>query len=401
MINNQILLEKINELTPYMKETRIYLHQHPELSSQEYETAEFLKKEIQKLGLPIIPVKGTGFFAILDTGKPGKTVALRTDIDALPIQENPNNLKGPRKWISKNDGVAHMCGHDGHMAVLLAAMKLLVDIKDDLQGRVLFLFEEGEEIGSGIEAMLDGIKDQSIDAIYGTHLTSFMPTGQICLDSGPRMAGAIVIDFEVIGRSGHGSRPDLSINPIFAASAILNGLTSAWANQLDVSKTVTLGLTQFHAGTVNNVIPEKARISGSLRYFDLNEGKKAFDVFKYLTEKTASAHLCTVEFSNDMKIATIPVYNDDKLSLLAREGVKELYPEKLVTGIQWYASESFSHYEKIAPSVFAFVGIGNEELGSGAEHHNDRFDMDDDAMPYSLGSTVKFAVNFLNENANV
>lgn len=395
MINNKELLERIGDLDTYMSETRGYLHQYPEVSSEEWETRKFLKEEINKLGLPITDVEGTGFYVTLDTGRPGKTVGLRTDIDALPIIEQPDNLAGPRKWLSKNNGASHMCGHDGHMSVLLAAMKILVDIQDELQGKIIFIFEEGEEIGSGIEAMIEGLAGLGIDGIYGTHLAAFMPTGEICIDGGARMAGAAVIDFEVVGRSGHGSRPDLSINPIFAAANILTGLTSAWANQVDVSKTVTLGLTQIHAGSVNNVIPETAYIGGSLRYFDVEEGHKAVDVMKKVAENTAAAHLCSVRYLDSMRFATIPVINDDELASLARAGAEDLFPGSVVEGIQWYASESFSHYARIAPSVFAFVGVSNEQVGSGAEHHNDYFDIDEGALKYSLGSTVKFAINFL------
>ncbi|MBP1042870.1 amidohydrolase [Vagococcus sp. BWB3-3] len=395
MIDNQELLKRIKELDPYMRETRGYLHQHPEVSSEEWETRKFLQAEVAKLDLPITDVPRTGFYVTLDTGRPGRTVALRADIDALPIQKQPNNLKGPRKWVSKKDGVSHMCGHDGHMAVLLAAMELLYDLREKLSGKIIFLFEEGEEVGSGIAAMLEAIEPLGIEAIYGTHLTAFMPTGQICLDGGPRMAGAAVIDLEVVGQSGHGSRPDLSINPVFAGANVLTGLSSAWANQIDVSKTVTLGLTQFHAGAINNIIPETAFIGGSLRYFDVAEGLKAVETLKKVAEKTAEAHNCQIRYLDTMRIATIPVINDDNLAELAQLGAENLFPGSVVEGVQWYASESFSHYAKVAPSVFAFVGMGNEAVGSGAEHHNDYFDLDEDALSYSLGATVKFAINFL------
>lgn len=395
MIDNTDLLKRIDDLDPYMRETRGYLHENPEVSSAEWETRDFLKDEIRKLDLPITDVKGTGFYAVLDTKKAGKTVALRTDIDALPIQEEPTNLKGPKKWVSKRDGAAHMCGHDGHMAVLLATMELLVDLKDQLVGKVIFLFEEGEETGAGIHPMLDAIRPLGIDAIYGTHLVSFMPTGQICLDGGPRMAGAAVIDLEITGQAGHGSRPDLSVNPVFAAANVLTGITSAWANQVDVSKTVTLGLTQIHSGVVNNIIPETATIGGSLRYFEVPEGEKAVAIIKDVAEKTAAAHKCSARYLETTRFATVPLINDENLAEIARFGVTELFPERLVEGVQWYASEPFSLYAQVAPSVFAFVGIGNEELGSGAEHHNEHFDLDEDALKYSLGATVKFTLNFL------
>ncbi|MGX7014455.1 amidohydrolase [Vagococcus silagei] len=397
MITKEDIIKKTKEMDDYLIKTRRFLHENPEVSSKEFKTSELLKKEIASIGLEIHPVQGTGFYAILDTGNPGKTVALRTDIDALPIQEQKNNLKQERIVYSKNDGISHMCGHDGHMAVTLAAAKVLVDLKDQLKGKIIFIFEEGEEIGSGIHAMVEALKPLNIDAIYGTHLTSFMDTGTICLDGGPRMAGAVEIDFNVIGKSGHGSRPDLSINPLFAGANILNNITSAWANQLDVGKTVTLGITQFHAGTVNNVIADKAHIGGSLRYFDVSEGLKALDLIKDVAEKVAAAHKCQIEYTKHTRIATIPVVNDANLAAIARDGVAEIFPNSLITDVKWYASESFAHYAKVAPSVFSFVGIRNEDLGSGAEHHNDYFDLDEAALPYSLGATLNFVNKYLND----
>ncbi|CZQ98633.1 peptidase m20 [Trichococcus palustris] len=389
------LLERVKDVDVYVRELRGYLHEHPEVSANEFETTKFLQEEVKKLGLPIEMASNTGFIATMDTGKPGKTVGLRTDIDALPVKENPVNLSKQKKWISKNEGASHVCGHDAHMAILLGTMKILHGLKDGLSGKIVFIFEEGEEIGSGIAGMLDKLKDKGIDAIYGTHVTSFMKTGEICLDAGPRMAGYAAVEFDVVGKSGHGSRPDLSINPVFAAAQVLSGIASAWSNQIDVSKTVTLGLTQIHGGTANNIIPDKVYVGGSLRFFDNDEGVKAVNALKKVTELTATAHNCTVEFANTGVIGT-PLINDTRLAEIAQNGVNQLLPESLVHDVVWYASESFSRYSQIAPSVFAFVGVGNEELGSGAEHHNDHFDVDEDALYYGVAATAKFAIDFLN-----
>lgn len=394
-IDKEQLLAMVKEVDSYVRKVRGYLHEHPEVSGKEFETTKFLQEEVRKLGLPIEMASTTGFIATLDTGKPGKTVGLRTDIDALPVQENPHNLKNKKKWISKHEGVSHACGHDAHMAILLGTMKILYELKENITGKVIFIFEEGEEFWTGIDGMLDTLKDKEIDAIYGTHVTSFMKTGEVCLDAGPRMAGAARIGFDILGRGGHGSRPDLSINPVFAATQVLNGIASAWNNQIDVSKTVTLGITQISGGTTYNVIPDKVSIAGSLRYYDNDEGVKAVEVLKKVTELTAQAHNCTVEFTDTVSVAK-PLVNDDKLATIAQNGLKQLLPKSLVHNVVWYASESFSMYSQIAPIVFAFVGVGNEELGSGAEHHNDRFDIDDDALYYGIASTVKFAVDYLN-----
>lgn len=394
MIDNEQLKQLVKEQEAYMIKTRRFLHENPEVSSHEFETSKFLQAEIKALNLEVVPVKGTGFYAILDTKKKGKTIGIRTDIDALPMQEHVNNLKGKRQVISKKDGVMHSCGHDGHMATVLGAARLLSSIKEHLTGKFVFIFEEGEEIGSGIAAMVEALKPLKLDAVYGTHLIAFMDTGDLCVDAGARMAGSVFFEFDVFGRGGHGSRPDLAINPIFATSNILNALTSAWANQVDVSKTVTLGVSTIHSGTALNIIPDSAYVGGSIRYFDEQEGERAFEIFKKVATQTAEAHNCELIFRDSTRITTIPVINDESLSQIVREGAKELYPDKLVSDVLWYASESFSYYSKLAPSVFSFVGIRNEDKGSGADHHNEYFDLDEEALSYSLLYTIKFVLDY-------
>ena len=255
-MSNDFILKNVSNLEEYLISTRRYLHENPEVSHKEYQTSTFLKQEIKKLEFEIIETPGTGFIAILDTGKEGKTVALRTDIDALPIQENVMNLRKKKVSVSKNDGAMHACAHDGHMAIILAAAKILNEMKDLLAGKIIFMFEESEEAGGGAEQLIEILKNYKIDAIYGNHLVSFIEAGKISVDAGPVMAGAILVDFKVIGKGGHGSRPDLSISPIFGSANVLTALASAWSNQIDVTKTVTLGLGSINGGTVFNVIPD-------------------------------------------------------------------------------------------------------------------------------------------------
>jgi amidohydrolase len=391
------LLRKIGETDAYVRAVRGYLHEHPERSSQEYETSKFLRDEVAKAGLPVTPLPGTGFLAVLDTGRPGRTVALRTDMDALPVTEHPFNLKRPKQWISKNEGVAHLCGHDAHMAILLGAVKILHSLKDRLTGRIVFIFESAEETVEGIGPVLEALSHMQVDAICGNHVYAAMPSGTLCIDRGAVMAGMAYVEFDVIGRGGHGARPDRSVNPVFAAAHILTGISIAWNNQLDITKTVSLGITQIHGGETLNVIPDSVWIGGALRFFDRSEGEKAIRVVKKMAENIAEAHCCTVSF-RQADIILDPVVNDSTLTGLAREAVRELFPGKLAEGYQWFASESFSKYSTVAPTVFVLTGIANAESGSGAEHHNDRFDVDEDALSYALGAMTGFAVRFLNSD---
>lgn len=394
-ISNEKILQSVEDLDQYIIQTRRYLHENPELSGKEYETSKFLKNQAARLGLPIVEVGGTGFYAILDTGRPGKTIGLRTDIDALPIKESSYNIKNQRLCLSKVDGVFHACGHDGHMACLLASMKILTQMKDELSGRIIFIFEEGEEVGSGIARMVEALKIENIDAIYGNHLASFLEAGKISVDAGPIMAGSAVIDFTAKGRGGHGSRPDLSISPIFAATNIINGLASAWVNRVDVTKTVTLGLGTIHGGSAANVIPDEVRVTGTLRFFDLEEGEKALDLVRKVGSLTSEAHECRF-IENEIYIQNPNVDNDPHLADLANESIEEILPGRIEKGLRWFASETFSQYRELCPSFFSFVGIKNSELGSGAEHHNEYFDLDEEALPIAVTAMVKFATSFLN-----
>jgi amidohydrolase len=397
-ITKDLILQKVEKTDPYIREVRGYLHENPELSGQEVETAKFIQAEIAKLGLPITKVYGTGFYAILDTKRPGKTIGLRADIDALPIKEQLENLKQKKKWLSKNEGVSQACGHDGHVAILLGAVKILNELKAQLHGKIIFIFEEGEEIGSGIDAMVEALKPLQLDAVYGNHLKSNIPTGQLFIREGAIMAGTGTVAFDVTGRGGHASRPDLSINPVFAVANILTGISIAWNNQLDITKTVTLGITQVQGSEVYNVIPNKAFVGGTIRFFDKAEAEKAFEVIRKVSENIAAAHSCTVQFHDRNGIILNPVVNDAKLTQFAREAVKEIYPDRVIDDEQyiWYAAESFTKYSQLAPTVFVFPGIKNDTLGSGAEHHNDRFDIDEDALQYATGAMVQFAVKYLN-----
>ena len=394
-ITNELLLTKANEVDEYVRQIQRHLHEYPEVTAQEHKTSAFLQAEVSKLGLPVEMVSTTGFIATLDTGKPGQTIALRADIDALPMPESPSNLKGAKKHVSKNEGVCHSCGHDGHMAMLLGAAKALYEIKDQLQGVILLCFEEGEEVGTGIDGMMDALSRRRVDAVWGMHLTSFMDSGTINVDPGPRMAGSAWLDFDIVGRGGHGSRPDLSINPIFGAANVLTAIGSAWPNRIDANETVTLGLSTIHGGTASNIIPDRVTITGTLRFFNVAEGKKAIQTLKDVAYHAAKAHLCEVEFRQSASGCS-PVINDADFARRVSQGLVEVLPAGSITsGNKWYASESFQRYAEKYPAVFAFVGIRNEEYGSGAEHHNVHFDLDEDALKVGVISTLKVATDFL------
>ena len=375
-------------------DTRRKFHRMAEVSGKEFNTSKFLKEEVKKLGLAIVEVPTTGFYAVLDSGRPGKTLGLRTDIDALPICESFFNLTREKYSVSDNKEVSHACGHDGHMTILLESMKILVDNKDKIKGRIIFIFEEGEETGSGIIPMIRSLEKENIDAFYGNHLASFLKTGEIAIEEGPIMAGFIRTRFTVKGVGGHSSRPDLAVSPIFAQAAIIQSLASSWVNRLDPTKTVTLGLSTIHGGSAHNVIADKVTIDGTLRFFDREEVDKAIDQIDIVGKNIAKAHGC--DFINETGDEQYdPVINDPDLSRLMKENIKDYFGDKIKNDVRWFASESFELYGKLAPSLFALVGMANDKKGSGAEHHTPEFDLDEDSLDYGIFAMVKFATSFL------
>ncbi|MDP3058897.1 MAG: amidohydrolase [bacterium] len=396
ILTDALLRQKAKEVEGYVKRIRGHLHRFPETTANEIKTSEFLRSELSELGLPIEIVSKTGFIATLITGKPGKTLALRADLDALPITESSTNLKGPKKHVSEIPGVSHVCGHDGHMAMLLGVARVLCSIKEGFMGTILFCFEEGEEAGTGITGMMNALAKRQVDAVWGVHLASFMDSGTISVEKGPRMAGEAAIDFEVVGRGGHGSRPDLSINPVFAAASVLTALGTAWPNRIDANETVTLGITTIHGGIAPNIIPDKVKITGTLRFFNVLEGEKAVSVLRDVAFYAAKAHLCSIEFSEKAFRVAPPVINSEALSQLAEKAlIPFLPPGSVVSANKWYASESFRAYGGKYPALLAFLGIRNETYGSGAEHHNSHFDIDEDALGVGILATLKFAHDFL------
>ncbi len=369
---------------------RRYLHQHPELSGQEYETSLFLKKRMEKLGYRIHPVAGTGFIATYQSQTPGPKLAFRSDIDALPIEEKSSLLNGqPRPVCSQQAGVMHACGHDGHMAIQLELARLLMEARDELCGEILFIFEEGEEIGCGIAAMLEALKSFSPDAIYGTHLYTGLDCGQIACRKGPVMAGSMRFELEVKGKAGHSSRPDLAISPIFAAAEIISGLGSRYLNVNHPEHAVTLGISTLHGGTAFNVIPEMVEATGTLRFYHRDIAEHAAQEYIRCAEATAKAQgaQATCRFVPIFD----PVVNNEKLAESFAQALPKLCPElNLDQDLRWFASESFSRYCELAPCLFTFTGARNIKEGCFAEHHHAQFEIDERALRHGVIAALTF-----------
>ena len=392
MLTNEIIRLQAEAQQDYVIESRRTIHRFAEVSGKEFKTSAVIEEESKKAGLPYEKAGDTGWIAILDTGKPGSRIALRADIDALLVPEEPNNLAGPRVVVSDDPHTSHACGHDAHTAMLLGAMRVLAEQRDNLAGVIYFCFEEGEEDGRGILAMLNQLSAHGVDVCWGIHVYAGLESGKICVSAGPRMAGAAGVGIKVIGRGGHGSRPDMSVNPVFCAASILTNTATAWVNQITAGRTVTLGVTSIQGGEAPNVIPDTADILGSLRFFNDEEGEKAVRIFKNVAEHTAAMNNCQVQFDDRFCVLCAPVINDEYYSNLISAALPEVLLENVTVSScePWYASESFSCYRRICPSVLAHLGINNPSYGSGAAHHNGFFDVDEGVLSTGVIATLKF-----------
>lgn len=396
------LINHADDVKQSVIEHRRKIHTFAELGGKEFKTKEYILKIVKRLHLPFEEVTETALIATLDTGKQGPHIVLRADIDALPIKENPQNLCQTRTCISEQENTCHACGHDAHCAMLLGSMEVLCSMKEELNGVIYFCFEAGEEVGTSHRQILEVLSKKRVDTAWAIHVYSALESGKIGICEGPCMAGFAPLQLTIKGKGGHGSRPDLSINPVFAAAAIAANIPGAFVNQLNVEKTVTFGLTSIRGGESFNIFPEEAYISGSMRFFDREEGMKARDIVIKVAEHTAAMHNCQVDYSKMAGEVGIPVINDIACAKLAKKAVKEIYGDEAVPDVfqRWYASESFGKYLQEYPGVLALLGIRNSDYGSGAEHHNERFDVDENVLDMGVKATVNYVVNLM-EGSNI
>lgn len=395
-------LKSAEEVENYVIGLRRDLHLHPEISLHEERTIKVVMEELTKMGIVVEVVPNGGVIGIINGEQEGKSLVLRADLDALPMKEEELNLKERKIVVSRNDEAAHTCGHDGHTAMLLGAAKILSQNKDKLKGKVILAFEQGEENATGIFNILKRLIEIGADGVWGIHLKSDIPSGKISVDAGPRMAGYFTFSIRIIGKSGHGSRPDLAISPLDCFTDFYTQLKAMRLNALDPFSAVTYAIGSLSSGSVANIIPDTLEFSGTCRYLNYEQGLRAEHEFKRILEKICELHYCTYEFITEPKAVNLFVYNQEDCASVALEAVKTSIGEEAVYHYPaWMASESFAYYQKYFPGVFAFLGIENKEKGTGAEHHNAHFDLDEDVLKLGVAATVQYTIDFLNSKKEI
>lgn len=383
-------IDKLEEKEPAMKkfydkliQTRHYLHRHPELSGQEYQTTDFLKKYLEDLEIRILDSNlKTGLIAEIGSGQP--IIALRADIDALPIFEQTN-----LPYASQNPGVMHACGHDFHQTSLLGAAELLKAMEEDLQGTIRLIFQPAEETSCGaLEVIETGYLDD-VKAIVGFHNMPQLKANQLALKPGAMMAGVEKFKVEVEGISSHAARPDLGVDTVITLTSMVQALQVLVARTVSPFEANVLSITHIKAGTTWNVLPQNGFFEGTIRSFSPNSQKKLKEDFIKIVENTAENFGARVSITWDQ---TPPVtYNDPDLTELLFENSKTF--AEVVEARPSTAGEDFAFYQEKIPGVFAFIGSNGADAAP--DLHHDTMTIDDEAFKVSVPYYVESALCLL------
>ncbi|WP_427171152.1 amidohydrolase [Fusobacterium nucleatum] len=375
----------------YIIEKRRYFHMNPEPSFNEYNTSKVIQDELKKLEIPFEIFAKTGIIATIKGANPGKTVLLRADMDALEVCEK-NNVS----YKSQKEGLMHACGHDGHIAMLLGAAHVLNEIKNELSGEIKLFFQPAEETAQGAKAVIEESKiTESIDAAFAIHLWQGVPVGKISLESGARMAAADLFSIKVKGKSGHGSMPHETIDAVVVASAIVMNLQHLVSRNTNPLDTLVVTVGKLTAGTRNNIIAGDAFLEGTIRSFSDEVWKKVPEQIERVVKNTAAAYGAEVEIN--LVRATPPLVNNQDISDILKTSAEKLYGKEVITKYEKTpGGEDFAYFTQVVPGALAFVGIRNDEKGINSPHHNETFDMDEEALEMGANLYVQFAIDFLN-----
>ncbi len=382
--------QRIEDCKEELVKLRRDFHRFPELGFEEWETQKRIINYLSNLGIETREIAGTGVVATIKGKKPGKTALLRSDMDALPVNEETG-----LSFASTENGKMHACGHDGHMAMLLVAAKILHELRGKLQGTIKCVFQPNEEDAGAFKLIEEGVMDSpKVDYCFGIHLWSQIPSGTIDIVEGPQMASSRYFYLTVKGKGGHAGFAHASVDPIIAATNIVQSLQSIQTREIPALSPVVIMFTAFNAGSNTTIIPEKTELKGSIRA--LHEGDE--DILRRFERIVAG--ICKgyrVDYELTFKIGNRLLKNDPTVTRIVRETATEILGDetKVTSNIRTMAGEDFSEYLRYAPGAFAFVGTGNRESGSDYPHHHPRFNIDEGSLPLGVELHIRTALKLL------
>ncbi|WNQ13646.1 M20 family metallopeptidase [Paenibacillus aurantius] len=386
---SETLEQQLDEWFPRMIEWRRHLHRNPELSYRETETSRMVAEVLRKLGLETeTGIGGHGVTGLIDSGKPGPTIALRADMDALPIRDGKSC-----DYASQVDGVMHACGHDAHTSVLLAAAGILKERKEHWSGKIKLIFQPAEEMSpGGAQPMIrDGVLT-GVDAIYGIHLWTPYPAGSISTRPGPFMAAADEFTITIKGKGGHGGLPHETVDSLVVGAHLAVNLQAIVSRNLDPTEPGVVSIGSIQAGTSFNVIADLCTLNGTVRTFNV-------EVRDYIRQrlKEITRHTCAMfgaEGEVEYKLGYPPVINHERETQRVWKAAEAHADGEVFTSPLIMAAEDFAYYLQKVPGCFLFVGAGNPEKGIVHPHHHPKFDIDESCMRTAARLFVRLAEGY-------
>lgn len=386
--------DEVLKLEDELIKIRRELHMIPELGHEEFETSKYIENYLTRLGITFIKNSGTGIVGLIKGNRQGKTLLLRADIDALPQTEETDV-----DYKSRYEGRMHACGHDGHTAILLITAKILMNMRDKINGCIKIVFQPNEEGAGALKMIEEGVMENPmVDSALSLHLWTPIESGTIGLKKGAVMGTTEEFEIEVIGKSGHTSAPHTSIDPIITATAIVQGVQFIQTRDIDPLNPITIMFGKINGGTARNIIPERVTLGGTIRFL-IDEEKVAkhfiLERFEEIVEGICKA------YKSEVKINFLPsntsVYNHQDMINIAKKSAKEtLGDENKIIEYVCLAGEDFAEFSKIVPSCFAFIGTGNKLKGSDYPHHHPKFNIDEDTLKIGVEYMVRSAINYCN-----
>ncbi len=393
MIDNILSLSK--KVFPEIVKLRRRLHQFPELAFEEFDTSDTIAAELGKIGIGVKRGVGkTGLVGVLRGNSNSGVVALRADMDGLPVAEESG-----LEYASRNAGKMHACGHDAHMAMLVGAAMILSRMRKEVNGAVKFLFQPSEEKNpGGAPAMIkDGaLSNPDVNVVFGQHVTNELPAGKFGFRPGPIMASADEVYITVIGKGGHGAKPHETVDPVAIAARIVDSLQSVISRMRDPLDPSVLTIGSIHGGTAPNIIPDKVELAATLRTMNEKWRKRAHELIIRTASETAKAFggSCNIVISHGYTV----LVNSEKETLLARNALTSLYGKRAaVTILPVMGAEDFAYYLQKAPGTFWWIGTGSKKAGATSSIHSSKFRIDELSLMHGAAFLAYLTIEYLRQ----